>query len=274
MVQRVSISAFSVVSLLLPRTSKRRLTALAAALACAAALWSSPMLPGGLQLGDAALGLGRPDLAARQYERVTRWSPFLSITRRALERSAMVHAVELGNPVRARRDLEWLTRLTADPVDRARLKERVGYLLLEERQPLEAARLLRESAEACRHCSQAPLRLARAAEIAAAHGDPELAHQLFDAVAADWPVWRARAHVGRAQILLRQGRVLEALALFEDASEHTFDADLQTVATLGAATCLERLGNLDQALAELDEADLPDQVRDTRRRGMTARSSL
>src|SRR5690606_3063514 len=162
----------------------------------------------------------------RQYARVTAWSPFLSVTRRALERSAMVHAVELGNPVRARRDLEWLARLTADPVERARLKERIGHLLLEERQPLEAARLLRESAETCLTCDRAPQRLVRAAEISAAQGDPALAHELFTAVADRWPAWRSHAQVGRAQILLRQGQVLEALSLFEDANEHTFDADL------------------------------------------------
>lgn len=271
----MSVSAFAVVGLLLlPRASTRRLAGVVAALVCAVGLWSSPVLHGGVQLGDAALGLGRPDVAARQYARVTAWSPFLSVTRRALERSAMVHAVELGNPVRARRDLEWLARLTADPVERARLKERIGHLLLEERQPLEAARLLRESAETCLTCDRAPQRLVRAAEISAAQGDPALAHELFTAVADRWPAWRSHAQVGRAQILLRQGQVLEALSLFEDANEHTFDADLQAVATLGAATCLERLGNLDEALAELDEADIPAQVRDTRRRGMRARSAL
>lgn len=231
-------------------------------------------MPGGVQLGDAALGLGRPDVAARQYERVTEWSPFLSVTRAALERSAMVQAVELGNPVRARRDLEWLARLTSDPVERAQLKERIGQLLVDERQPLEAVRLLAESVEACPSCEEVPRRLLRAAEISAAHGDPEVAQGLFRQIANDWPAWRARAQVGRAQILLRNGQVLEALSLFEEASEHTFDANLLTVATLGAATCLERLGNLDEALAELDEADLPHEVRDARTRGMRARSAL
>lgn len=266
------LTALTLLGVLAPGlASPLRLAAWAGAVLLLGVAWVSPMSPGALQWADAALGLGRPDLAADHYERVARWTPFRAHQREALARGALVAAVELGNPVRARRQLEWLGRITEAEPARASIKEQIAGLLIQERQFLEAARLLREAHDTCLTCTTAPRRLVRAAELVADHGEAQDAIELFARVVERYPAHRAKANIGRAELLLARGEALEALVLFEDASERTFDADLQALAKLGVATCLERLGNLDEALAELDAADLPPQVRRTRREGMEAR---
>ena len=71
-----------------------------------------------------------------------------------------------------------------------------------------------------------------------------------------------------------RGRTEEALALYESAVDHAFDPDVAAVGRLGSATCLERLGDLAQALAELDEAELPPEVFSSRSEGLKARGSI
>ena len=64
---------------------------------------------------------------------------------------------------------------------------------------------------------------------------------------------------------MRQGRTEQALTAFERAAGHTWDPDIGSAARLGRTVCLERLGDLDQALAELEQVDgLPDAIRDDR----------
>lgn len=243
-----------------------------AALTCAVALaWMSPWSPGALHWADLAMGLGRPEVAAAHYDRAARWSPFRGVRTRALARGAMIAAVELGDSVRARRQLERLARTVAAPAEQAEVKERIASLLLDERQPLEAARLLREAHDTCRACPEAPRRLLRAADLLSDFDVEDQALALYAQVLGRHPAQRSRANLGRAEILLARGETLEALHLFEDAASHTFDPDLAAVARLGATTCLERLGNLDEALAQLDAADLPPQVHASRREGLRAR---
>ena len=73
-----------------------------------------------------------------------------------------------------------------------------------------------------------------------------------------------------AQLQLIDGHIADALTLFEDVA--TGDDVRANVAKLGVATCLERLGNLDEALAELDEVDLPEAVRESRTEPMRSRA--
>ena len=51
------------------------------------------------------------------------------------------------------------------------------------------------------------------------------------------------------------------------------DPQLAAVAQLGAAACLERFGALDEALAAVDAADLPDALRSSRDRTLRERTS-
>lgn len=264
------VTAGSLLRLLVPGAERRTASLMLTGLLTLIAVWSSPLLPGALHWGDAALGLGRADIAAAQYDRVAEWTPLRSLQHRALERSALVYGVELDQPVAARMRLEWIARLSEGRA-LADVKERIAGLLLEEGQPVEAARLLREAHDADPGSAAASQRLARSAELLADHGAVDAALTALQQVAEQYPGQRARANIGRGQLLLAQGDALEALALFEDAVDRTFNADLRGVAKLGAATCLERLGNLDGALAELDEADLPHQVRASRLDGLRAR---
>jgi tetratricopeptide (TPR) repeat protein len=82
------------------------------------------------------------------------------------------------------------------------------------------------------------------------------------------------SELGLANVALSNGDVEGALKYYENSSSHAFDSDVASVASLGAATCLERLGNLDEALAELDAADLPDDVRASRAARIKAREAI
>ncbi|MEQ1505473.1 MAG: tetratricopeptide repeat protein, partial [Myxococcota bacterium] len=158
--------------------------------------------------------------------------------------------------------------------ERADLLDRVGQLLMLEGEHLDAARRLREAHDIAPEAHGAAERLARAAGSAAMGGDLDLADRMWRRMGQAHPDQLARSELGLANVALARGRVEEALASYEAASNHAFDPDVSSVASLGAATCLERLGDLDEALAELDAADLPPEVHASRAAQIRAREAV
>ncbi len=74
-------------------------------------------------------------------------------------------------------------------------------------------------------------------------------------------------------MLLAHGDAHGALSRYQRALSYDEDPSLTTMARLGAATCMERLGYLDGALAELDGIELPPEVMEARASRRTGRCS-
>lgn len=271
---RIRRGVLGVVRLVAPGVSGRVLGWGTVAALVGTFFWAHPVSPLALWRADVLLGHGRPAAAAQLYDAVARFNPMPGLRARALERAASTWAVELSTPREARRRLERRLAMPMTPPERAALLERVGQLLLEEGRPADAAVRLRQAHDLAPTDPGATSRLARAARAAAQAGDPSHADQLWRRLGRMHPEWLARAELGRGNLALRQGRVEEALSLYEKAVDHAFDPDVASVARLGAATCLERLGDLQEALAELDEAELPPEVRERRAQRIQDRAAL
>ncbi|TNE84990.1 MAG: tetratricopeptide repeat protein [Deltaproteobacteria bacterium] len=232
----------------------------------------SPMSPLALDAGDLALGQGRPEDALVQYDRVADATPFQEIERAALRRAARVAAVDLDNPTEARLRLRRLAR--AFPDESAEALERIGDLWLDEsRQPVKAAEAYKRAHEADPTHTDAARRLMKAARAWSDAGQLSRSRTLWEKAATEYPGSRVEGLLGLAEAQLAAGDAQAALTTYEEAAELTADPTLGSYAKLGAAACLERLGNLDGALAELDLADLPEDVFISRRQAMMDRQA-
>ncbi len=234
-------------------------------------VWLSPLSPAAVAVGDALLGFGHPHRAAAHYDRVAHSNPLRSVQRQALRRAATVWWVELSAPAEARERLQILAMHPLHPEVHAEVLEEVAELFLEERRESDAASSFRLAHDAAPGVAGAAERLVRLAEVQASLGQRASAIDVWVEVERHYPRWGARALVGRAELHLAAGQVSEALPLFEQAVLETSQPELQAVGRLGAATCLERLGDLDEALAQLDSPAVPEGLR--LRRGEGIRSS-
>jgi len=229
------------------------------------AVWAvpHPMAPWALTVADQALGAGRPGRAVAAYEAITVHHPSIAVRNEAHRRAALVYSSQLGRPTEARRHLEEVLATTGAPVARVALLEQLGELLLDEGQSVGAAARFEAAAKALPGHPLAGQRLLRAAQVLADHRRDRQAVALYRRVERDYPVFGGASLVGRAQLRLRRGQVERALTLFERTIDRTYDPDLLEVAKLGRTVCLERLGDLDSALAELEGVDLlPESIRD------------
>lgn len=231
-----------------------------------------PAAPWAAYRADVALGSGHPGLAAQRYEAILRVRSDPAVQRRVRQRLAHVYATQLDRPIEARRHLDALLALPGlDGAERSELLARVGELLLVEGHPEGAATRI----EAAAHAHEGPLRapyLLRAADILAGSGRMAAAETLYRRVARDHAAWQGHATLGMAQLALRKGQPGRALGRFESALAHTYDPDVAEVARLGRTICLERLGDLDSALAELEEVDgLSETAREARAESMRRR---
>ncbi|MBX2797259.1 MAG: hypothetical protein KTR31_06325 [Myxococcales bacterium] len=257
------------------RSALVRVVAWGAVSGCALAfLWFHPASPIALWRGDVAMGNGRPLAAVAAYDAVGTAHPAAAVRAEALRRSALVWAIELDRPDEARLRYEWLLPLPMEHAQRADVLDHLGRLLVDEARFSEAAQRLRESHDLNPEAPRAADRLVRAAQAAAAAGQAKEAERIWRRLARKHPALAARAHLGRGHLRLQRGDAVGALALYELAEDSSFDPDVASVASLGVATCLERLGDLDNALLQLDDADLPSRIRAQRRSSIRAREQL
>jgi len=242
------------------------------ALLGAVGLWLHPASPVALGWGDIAVGRGRPQVAVRAYDSVGHRHPSPEVRARAFLRSARVWAVELGDPEEARLRYEWSLPLPLPPRDRADMLEQLAALLDDVGRHRDAAQRFREARDLDPGSPRAAERLVRAARAAARGGDRATADRTWRRLAEAHPAVAGRAWLGRANLELGEGNTVAALRHYERAVDHSFDPSVSAAAQLGISTCLERLGDLEQAIAELGEADLPRSIRQRREAEIRARS--
>jgi len=154
--------------------------------------------------------------------------------------------------------------------ERADVLAEIGALWEHEYRPARAGASWLAAAEADPESPQSVERRAAAAAAFGEAGRVQKATRLWVEVVQADERWRARGNLARAGLMLAQGRPTQALPLYEDVVR-VGDDDERAAGRLGASVCLERLGNLDEALAEIDAAELPDGVRATRANSLRAR---
>lgn len=243
-----------------------------ACMAClvAAAVLVTPASPLALGRADAMLGRGMPEAAVANYEAIGAASPFASMRGTAFKRAARVYELELGRPADARLAVKRALALGVSAVEEGQLREQLAELYLSEDNDSAAGKQFKLAYEAD---PTVPARLVRAAEVQATAGQHQAAQALWKQVKADAPDLSGRADLGIGELSLSSGRPSAALAPFQRASRSP-DEGVANAARLGLATCYERLGELDGALAAIDQADLPDPVRERRKNALIERQSV
>ena len=91
-------------------------------------------------------------------------------------------------------------------------------------------------------------------------------------VSAANPSYRSKAQLSLGKLNLGLGNTEEALSWFEDAVRSAKNDAQRVNAKMGVQISLERLGNLDEAIAELNETGLSEALRDVRTQKMLERS--
>ena len=235
--------------------------ALAGLGALVAALWVVPGSPVTLWRADAALGASDGARALALYDDVAAWGWTSDLQRSALRRGAALLATELARPAEARARLERLLALEAEPAVQAELHERIAHLWAATHDLELATRSFVASVQAAPRHPRAADRLVLAGRTASEAGRMELAGHLWDRLADHYPSHLATARLAQGRAAIAADDATLALRLFDEALAAAQSPDQRAAARLGIATSLERLGNLDEAIAELDSADIPGGVR-------------
>jgi tetratricopeptide (TPR) repeat protein len=237
----------------------------------AATLWLAPGSPITLWRADSAVGMSDPITAVALYDDVGTYGWTTPLRRDGLRRAALLLAADLGRPEAARERLEALIDIESTVAERADLRERIGHLHRVERDPAAAGRDFLAAHEAATTHPRAAERLILAARSFTEANEIEVARGLWERLAVGFPTHVATARLAQARLALGEGDAQSALGYFDDAAMAARDPFELAAARLGVATSLERLGNLDEAIAEIDQAELPSSVRDPRMDGLRAR---
>jgi len=232
--------------------------------------WSQPASPLALTRAEALFGVD-PQAAVELFDQVSEQSPWASIRARALRRAAQIYAADLESPAEARERLVGVLDLVQDPRQRARTWEDVARLDLELGQPQRAADAFVTAHNVDPGDAAAGGRLVAAANARMRAQDLDKALGLWRRIARRYPSHRELAFSAQAEIQLGFGDPARALELYQKVLAAEEDPAFTTLARLGAATCLERLGYLDDALAEIEQAELPPGVAQSRAGSMRER---
>lgn len=236
----------------------------------AGAILLTPASPFAMGRADAMLGRGMPAEAAEAYEAIGAASPVLALRQSALRRAARVYELELDEPEQAAIALRKVLSLGVTAEERAQIQEQLAELHLAMREGQKAAHAYRLAYEAD---PTVPEHLVRAAEIRADRDEFQRARKLWLRLRRAHPDYAGRANLGLGELALAQGHPAQALAPFRKASTSAVP-HMAKAARLGLATCYERLGELDGAMAELDFTDLPEHVRTRRQTALQQRREV
>ncbi len=207
-----------------------------------------PVSPAAIWRADAWVVAGDTAAALDVYDDVATWCPIPAVRRIALARAASVLAVELKEPAAAAERWKRVAALT-EGADRAEALARAGEQLAA--QALDSR--FDRAAEIAELFERAGLLagetgadwLAQAATWQERAGDLPAAEALWERVRGLGE--GGRAELGLGKMWLAAGRVELALEAFDRAST---DADVGVAAALGLEACRERLGKLEDALAD------------------------
>ena len=155
--------------------------------------------------------------------------------------------------------------------EQAEIWEQIGLLGLALDAPVDAADAFLTAYHLQPDAHAAADRLVRAARAFAVAGNTDRATAAWMQVENISSSHQTLAWISQAELLSASGDDEPALQLYQRTMSDGCDDGLMTIARLGAATCLERLGYLNDALAEMDGADLPSEVLETRQEGIQNR---
>ena len=229
-------------------------------------IWYSPISPVALYLVDAEINSGALDDVIERYERISRYHWSEGTRARALKRASQLHELN-GQDIDG---LHGLYELATTSEQVADLEAQIGTLYIVRGENSKGALWLERSRRSSEEAPEAGERLLLAAQARFESNQMAKAEKLYLLVGTEYPALSAEADIGLAELLLSAGRARVALKHFERAARRAGDSPLKALAQFGVATCLERMGHLDEALAEMDEVDLPEKVLDERREGIRA----
>jgi len=256
-----------------------RLMSLGGGLVLAVALCASAVFLGwsgrsplAMSFADAAAGAGHLDAAIERYDTIAAVNPSEAVRADALWRAGMMLDADRHDAAAARSRFRRLSVMEGSDL-RGPAYAQVGRILVTEERRLSAGGdALWDAQRVAPGHPDARRWLAGAAQAYAEAGEASSSERAWTALARDYPGDRVTALLGRAALKLAADDTTSALHLYRLAQDSApATSAVAAVAGLGVATCLERLGDLDEALAELDAADLPDGVRSARAGGMRAR---
>jgi tetratricopeptide (TPR) repeat protein len=261
----------SLVSLLVPRGAWKWMIFVGGAGLLAGVVLYQPGSPVGLWQADGCVGSGEMTKAVELYDGVADagWSEGQRAM--ALRRSAALLAADLDRPVEAAERLERLLLLVDEQHVRASLYEQIARLAQSDHQQERAGTSFLASYREAPNNRRAAERLTLAARSRMDTGAIEVANDLWDELANEFPERRAVARLAQAESALSGSNAQLALARFKEAQAAAVDPAVSAAARLGLGTALERLGNLDGAIAEIDQSQLPGDVRDSRVESLRAR---
>ena len=219
-----------------------------------------------LHLADAEVGIGEFDSVFTRYERIASYHWSSQTRADAIKRATQLHQIEGDSEV----ELERLLGLASTPSDQAQVQAALGQYFLRHDEFVKAAEWLETSQKTAPHNPDAGKRLLAAARSREKSQHSAKAEKLYLRLGKKYRSYQAQADIGLAELLLSDGKARAAKKYFDRAARRATTDDLVALAQFGVATCLERMGNLDQALAEMDELDLPSRVLDERRDGIRA----
>lgn len=255
-------------------TRGRAVSLLVAALVVGAVGWWAPVSPVAMARADVMYGNGNLLGAEGAYAQIGQWHPLAAIRVDANLRAATIATVDLASPQTARTYLERVIATSSAPqAVRAEAWERLGHLEWNTFQrPDEAASAFQMAYELDMIGEHAARRLVLAARARTEAGRHEPALAAWERVARRVPSQRALARVSQASLRLALGDEAGALQAYEAAIASTTDPALLQVARLGMATCKERMGMVQAALADVSSADLPADVAAERERRLAERA--
>ncbi len=235
---------------------------------------ATPASPWALHRADATLGQGDVTGAVDAYQAVARWSVWPGQAREATWRAASLASSSAGEPLQARR--LYRSFLKAWPDDPRIAQVRLSLAQLERLDFGRPDRAARQYAWAVREAPDHPQAanwLQRSGESWLQAGKPAQARSTWRRLIADYPEQAAVANLSLARLSLSDGDVERAYEYFQSAAVQRARGPEATLARLGMSLCLEQLGDLEAALAELDEVseELPYDVWQQRRARLVER---
>lgn len=230
-------------------------------------VWYSPVSPVALELADARINSAEVQTVIERYEKIARYHWSEETRTIALKRASQL--CELND-----RDVDGLQRLyelatTSNQL--ANLEAQIGLLYIEQGHYSKGALWFERAERSEPEAPEAGARLLLAAQARFESNQLAKAEKLYLLVWRKYPKLGAEADIGLAELLLSTGRARSAQKYFKRAADGAGESSLKALAQFGVATCLERMGRLDEALAEMNEvSDFPENVLDERIEGIRA----